>query len=70
LLNAAPSLWIIIDKSMRLEMKIMLVLAAAALIAMAYAVTQGKLWVAGLLALNVVLILMSYRREKKLERSS
>jgi hypothetical protein len=54
---------------MRLEMKIMLVLAAAALIVMPYALTQGKLWVAGLLALNVVLILMSYRREKRaLER--
>ena len=29
-------------------MKIMLVLAAACLIAMAYALTQGNLWVAGL----------------------
>jgi hypothetical protein len=54
---------------MRLEIKIMLVLAAAALIAMPYALAQGKLWVAGLLALNVVLMLMSYRREKRaLER--
>jgi hypothetical protein len=50
-------------------MKIMLVLAAGGLIAMVYALTQGKLWVAGLLAFNVVLILMSYRREKRsLER--
>lgn len=46
-------------------MKIMLVLAVAALFAIAYALTQGKLWVAGLLALNVVLILMSYRRERR-----
>jgi hypothetical protein len=46
-------------------MKIMLVLAAAALIAMAYALTQGKLWVAGLLAFNVILILRSYRTEKR-----
>lgn len=53
---------------MRLEMKIMLVLAVAALVAMAYALTQGKLWVAGLLALNVVLIALSYRREKQSER--
>jgi hypothetical protein len=49
-------------------MKILLVLAPVALIAMVYALTQGKLWVAGLLALNVVLILISYRREKQLER--
>ena len=46
-------------------MRIMLVLAVAALIGMAYALTQVKLWVAGLLAFNVVLILVSYRREKR-----
>jgi hypothetical protein len=46
-------------------MKILLVLAPAALIAMVYALTQGKLWAAGLLAVNLVLILMSYRRERR-----
>jgi Flp pilus assembly protein TadB len=54
-----------INRSVRLEMKILLVLAPAVLIAMVYALTQGKLWVAGLLAFGVFLILVSYRREKR-----
>lgn len=70
LLSALPkrNRWDTLDRSVRLEMKIGLAVAAAGLITMVYALTQGKLWSAGLLALNVGVILMSYRREKQLER--
>jgi hypothetical protein len=47
----------------------MLVLAAAGLTGMVYALSQGDLWAAGLLAFNGIVLLMAYRTEKQLERS-
>lgn len=49
-------------------MKIYLVLAAAALIAMVYALIQGELWSAAVGAFGAALMLRFYRREKQLER--
>jgi hypothetical protein len=46
----------------------MLVLAAASLLAMAYALTQGELWSAAVGAFGVFLMLRFYRNEKQLEQ--
>jgi hypothetical protein len=54
---------------MNLKMIGTVVLVAACLIAMVYALTQGDLWVAGLGAFFAVSLSISYRRDKRsLER--
>lgn len=51
------------------EMKIMLVVMVGGAIALVYALTQGDLWTAGVLALSVVVLSRSYRMSKRvLER--
>lgn len=53
----------------RLERKVMLVLAAACLPAIAYGLSQGRLWPAAACALGAFAMLSSYRRNKQtLER--
>jgi glucose-6-phosphate-specific signal transduction histidine kinase len=53
---------------MRLKLIGMLVLVAAGLAGMVYALTQGDLWAAGLLAFNGAVLLIAYRTEKQLQR--
>jgi hypothetical protein len=66
------TLWHRPDKSARverLEIKAMLVLAAACLPAIAYALTQGRLWPAATLAFGAFVVLSSRRMIKQsLER--
>ena len=50
---------------MRLEMKAMLVLAIASLMAMAYAIAQGDLWVAALGAFFGIYLLRFYLRYRQ-----
>lgn len=53
----------------RLESKAMLVLAAALVPAIAYGLTQGRLWPAAACAFSAFVMLSSYRRSKqRLER--
>lgn len=49
-------------------MKIALGLAVVGLIVMVYALIQGNLWSADVLAFSAGSIFMSYRTEKRLER--
>lgn len=52
-------------RSVSLEMKLLLALAPIALIAMGYALTQSNWKATGVLVFCELLILMSYRREKR-----
>lgn len=53
----------------RLESRAMLVLAAACLPAIAYGLTQGRVWPAAVCAFSALCLLNSYRRsEQRLER--
>jgi len=55
----------ILDRSVKLEMKILLVLAPVCLIVMAYALARGDLSAVGSFALIEIVILMRYRNEKR-----
>lgn len=50
---------------MRLKWIGTLILAVVGLIAIAYSLTHGKLWTAGLIAYSVVLLLVIVGREKR-----
>lgn len=52
----------ILDRPMRLRLIGTLVLVAAGLTGMVYALTQGNLWAAGLLAFNGAVLFVAYRR--------
>jgi hypothetical protein len=50
---------------MKLEIKVMLALAVACLLAMVYALIRGELWPALVCALFAVALVDNYRRDKR-----